>query len=431
MKLTINLDKIQIIVRPFYKTVYQLLNFLYYKVPHFCFNKKLFISGNCRMCIVEVENMPKPVVSCALPVSGNLTINTKTPFVSKARENVLEFLLNNHPLDCPVCDQGGECDLQELSKYHGSGTSRFFFKKATTSSKNINSLLSTSMNRCINCTKCVRLAFYIGVNTMSSVGRSIDSQIFHFKSTNYAKNMYLFSSLIEICPVGKIVHKNLILTAFLIYTIICWLFLSFIVKFPFYLSTIVIILSLFSKKKSTIPQNWIQLIFFSFAVFISQGNILWVHFFKISIGFMKDKALKFFWVNLLSPAEIAAACKGTSKVVGVLLKKVGITSPPPSLETIGFSFGLSSALFAADTGNRILRKGDSNTYYKMQVKHYEGLGKDHPDYQEAFQAAKKTLTEYPRIEGIVSENYTAAKKGVYTLLNKESGDLSLVELMGL
>ena len=207
MKLTVNLDGIQIIARPFQKTIYQLLNFLYYKVPHFCFNKKLFISGNCRMCIIEVANMPKPVVSCALPITNNLTIMTKTPFVSKARENILEFLLNNHPLDCPVCDQGGECDLQELSKSHGSGTSRFFFKKATTASKNISNLISTSMNRCINCTKCVRLAFYIGVNTMSSVGRSIDSQIFNFKSINSPKNIYLFASLIEICPVGLLLSK--------------------------------------------------------------------------------------------------------------------------------------------------------------------------------------------------------------------------------
>ena len=124
---------------------------------------------------------------------------------------------------------------------------------------------------------------------------------------------------------------------------------------PFYLSSFVILLSLFSKQKSSIPQNWIQLILFSFAILISQGNILWVHFFKISIGFLKGKALKFFWVNLLGPAEIAAACKGTSKVVGLILKKAGITSPPPSPEVIGFSFGLSSAIFAADTGNRILR----------------------------------------------------------------------------
>ena len=202
MKLILNIDNIQVIVRPLHKTIYQVLNYLYYKVPHFCFNKKLFISGNCRMCIIEVSNMPKPVVSCALPVSNNLIIMTKTPFVSKARENILEFLLNNHPLDCPVCDQGGECDLQELSKSQGSGTSRFFFEKNTTAPKNIHNLISTSMNRCINCTKCVRLAFYIGVNTMSSVGRSINSQIFNFKSTDTPKNIFLVSSLIEICPVG-------------------------------------------------------------------------------------------------------------------------------------------------------------------------------------------------------------------------------------
>ena len=208
MKLILNIDNIQVIVRPLHKTIYQVLNYLYYKVPHFCFNKKLFISGNCRMCIIEVSNMPKPVVSCALPVSNNLIIMTKTPFVSKARENILEFLLNNHPLDCPVCDQGGECDLQELSKSQGSGTSRFFFEKNTTAPKNIHNLISTSMNRCINCTKCVRLAFYIGVNTMSSVGRSINSQIFNFKSTDTPKNIFLVSSLVEICPVGLQLTKE-------------------------------------------------------------------------------------------------------------------------------------------------------------------------------------------------------------------------------
>jgi len=225
--------------------------------------------------------------------------------------------------------------------------------------------------------------------------------------------------------------QNLILTGFIMYTVSCWLFLTIIVKFPFYLSSFIIILSLFSKQKSNIPQNWIQLILFSFAIFISQGNILWIHFFKISIGFLKGKALNFFWVNLLGPAELAAAGKATSKVAGLIFKKAGITSPPPSPEVIGFSFGLTSALFAADTGNRILRKANNNTYYKMQVKYYQGLGKDHPDYKEAFESAKKTLSEYPRIEGVVSESYTTAKKGVHTLLGKESGDLSLVEMLGL
>jgi len=293
MKLTINLDKIQIIVRPFYKTVYQLLNFLYYKVPHFCFNKKLFISGNCRMCIVEVENMPKPVVSCALPVSGNLTINTKTPFVSKARENVLEFLLNNHPLDCPVCDQGGECDLQELSKYHGSGTSRFFFKKATTSSKNINSLLSTSMNRCINCTKCVRLAFYIGVNTMSSVGRSIDSQIFHFKSTNYAKNMYLFSSLIEICPVGQVtIKKGVVTLAIILYFFFIPIFLNLYLGLDVYYSFFICILSFFTTNHKKDPYLFWLVPLNVLSIYLTNGFFLIILGLRAISLLLKERILK-------------------------------------------------------------------------------------------------------------------------------------------
>ena len=125
-------------------------------VPKFCFHERLNVAGNCRMCLVEIENAPKPVASCAFPVSNGLKIFTKTPLVHKVRENVLEFLLINHPLDCPICDQGGECDLQEQTLAFGSDRSRFFFPKRAVEDKNCGPLVKTVMTRCIHCTRCVR-----------------------------------------------------------------------------------------------------------------------------------------------------------------------------------------------------------------------------------------------------------------------------------
>ena len=203
MTLIITIDNILIPTKPMHKTILQVLNHLYYNLPHFCYSKKLFISGNCRMCLIEVLNIPKPVVSCSIPVSANNVIFTKSALALKARENVLEFLLINHPLDCPICDQGGECDLQEYSESAGQASSRYsFFKKATTF-KNLNKLITTSMNRCINCTKCIRLSFKMGINSISLFSRSLSSEIYSFNSvfTVNRNENFLFNNLIAICPV--------------------------------------------------------------------------------------------------------------------------------------------------------------------------------------------------------------------------------------
>ena len=183
-----------------YKTLFQSLSYLYFKVPHFCYNTKLFISGNCRMCLVEVLNLPKPIISCAFPINPGLEIYTNSPLVFKGRENISEFLLNNHPIDCPVCDQGGECDLQEVTFNHGSSSSRFFFQKGTKSATRFSKIIQTSMNKCINCTKCVRLGYFLGQNTLGLFSRSSTSSIKYLSKKK--KVLALQNNLVAICPVA-------------------------------------------------------------------------------------------------------------------------------------------------------------------------------------------------------------------------------------
>ncbi len=129
-----------------------------FEIPRFCYHEKLSIAGNCRMCLVEIEKSPKPVASCAMPVAEGMNIKTNTPLVEKARKGVMEFLLVNHPLDCPVCDQGGECDLQDQSMFYGIDKSRFKENKRYVPEKYMGPLIKTQMTRCIHCTRCVRLA---------------------------------------------------------------------------------------------------------------------------------------------------------------------------------------------------------------------------------------------------------------------------------
>merc|ERR1719271_2266362 len=127
-------------------------------VPRFCFHERLSVAGNCRMCLVEIEKSPKPVASCAMPTMPGMKIFTNSPMVKKAREGVMEYLLANHPLDCPICDQGGECDLQDQSMLYGSDRSRYREVKRSTEDKNYGPLVKTVMTRCIHCTRCVRFA---------------------------------------------------------------------------------------------------------------------------------------------------------------------------------------------------------------------------------------------------------------------------------
>ena len=175
-------------------------------VPRFCYHSRLSIAGNCRMCLVEVVKSPKPVASCAMPVMPNMEIKTTTPLVKKAREGVMEFLLINHPLDCPICDQGGECDLQDQAFVYGSDRSRFLEQKRSVEDKNLGPLVKTVMTRCIHCTRCVRFAKEIaGVEDLGVTGRGNASEI----GTYVGKLMTseLSGNVIDICPVGALTSK--------------------------------------------------------------------------------------------------------------------------------------------------------------------------------------------------------------------------------
>ena len=125
-------------------------------IPRFCYHKKLPIAANCRMCLIEVENVPKPLPACATPVAEGMKILTRSEFAKKAQRNVMEFLLINHPLDCPICDQGGECELQDIAMGFGGSLSRFTESKRVVADKNIGPLIATEMTRCIHCTRCIR-----------------------------------------------------------------------------------------------------------------------------------------------------------------------------------------------------------------------------------------------------------------------------------
>ncbi|CRK26677.1 hypothetical protein BN1708_014638 [Verticillium longisporum] len=177
-------------------------------IPRYCYHEKLMIAGNCRMCLVEVEKAPKPVASCAWPVQPGMVVKTNSPLTHKAREGVMEFLLANHPLDCPVCDQGGECDLQDQSMRYGGDRGRFheIGGKRAVEDKNIGPLIKTSMNRCIHCTRCVRFANDIaGAPELGSIGRGNDLQIGTYLEQSL--NTELSGNVIDLCPVGALTSK--------------------------------------------------------------------------------------------------------------------------------------------------------------------------------------------------------------------------------
>lgn len=175
-------------------------------IPRFCYHEKLAIAGNCRMCLVEVEKMPKLAASCAQPVAEGMIIHTDNAKVKKAREGVMEFLLANHPLDCPVCDQGGECDLQDQALYFGRGEGRFEENKRAVKDKNMGPLIKTHMTRCIHCTRCIRFATDIaGVSELGAIGRGE-----HMEITTYLEQTLsseLSGNVIDLCPVGALTSK--------------------------------------------------------------------------------------------------------------------------------------------------------------------------------------------------------------------------------
>ena len=176
------------------------------EIPHFCFHERLQIAGNCRMCLVEMERSPKPIASCAMPVAEGMVIRTNTPVIKKAREGVMEFLLINHPLDCPICDQGGECDLQDQAFKYGKGTSRYTENKRSVVDKNLGPLVKTQMTRCIHCTRCIRFATDVaGVPEMGAIHRGE-----HMEITSYLEKTLtseLSGNIIDLCPVGALTSK--------------------------------------------------------------------------------------------------------------------------------------------------------------------------------------------------------------------------------
>lgn len=188
-------------------TVLDACRFIGVHIPRFCFHKKLLIAGNCRMCVVELDNSPKPVISCFLPVVNNLRIFTDTPMVKKAREGVLEFLLLNHPLDCPICDQAGECDLQDQTIFFGNSNSRFFSAKRSVEDKHCGPLIKTIMNRCIHCTRCVRfLQDFIELGDLGTLNRGNSTEIGTYLRNAFFKSEFS-SCVVDLCPVGALTLK--------------------------------------------------------------------------------------------------------------------------------------------------------------------------------------------------------------------------------
>ena len=184
------------------------------EIPRFCYHERLSIAGNCRMCLVEVQGMPKPAASCAMGVNdlppnkdgSPKVISTRSPMVKKAREGVMEFLLINHPLDCPICDQGGECDLQDQAMAYGMGGSRYAENKRAVDEKYLGPLIKTAMTRCIQCTRCVRYMTEVaGVEELGAIGRGEDMEITTYLEQGMMSE--LSANVVDLCPVGALTHR--------------------------------------------------------------------------------------------------------------------------------------------------------------------------------------------------------------------------------
>lgn len=182
-------------------------------IPHYCFYNNLSIAGNCRICLVEIEKSLKPIVSCSTSieiVQNKNKIYFDSPIVKKARENILEFLLLNHPLDCPICDQGGDCDLQDQSIFFGFVKRRFYKFKRIVSNKKLGPIIKTVMTRCIHCTRCIRFLREIsGISELGIFGRGFNSEVGIY--INKIVFSELSGNIIDLCPVGFITKKNYLL----------------------------------------------------------------------------------------------------------------------------------------------------------------------------------------------------------------------------
>ncbi len=175
-------------------------------VPRFCYHEKLSIAANCRMCLVEVEKAPKPLPACATPIADGMKVFTRSARAIAAQKATMEFLLINHPLDCPICDQGGECELQDMAMGFGSDVSRYVEKKRTVKDKNLGPLVSTDMTRCIHCTRCVRFGQEIaGIQELGTTGRSENMEIGTYIERSVDHE--LSGNIIDLCPVGALNNK--------------------------------------------------------------------------------------------------------------------------------------------------------------------------------------------------------------------------------
>lgn len=176
-------------------------------LPRFCYHDKLLIAGNCRICLVEVVGSKKLVVACSVPIVEGMVVHTNTIRVRLARQNVIEFLLANHPLDCPICDQGGECDLQDITSIFGADRGRFYeYKKRAVLNKEFGPLIRTSMNRCIHCTRCVRfMALSSGSTVIGTLGRGFLTEIGTYVGKFLSDE--LSGNITDLCPVGALTSK--------------------------------------------------------------------------------------------------------------------------------------------------------------------------------------------------------------------------------
>jgi len=205
VELTINGQQVKV---PPGTTVLKACEEIGVQIPRFCYHERLAIAGNCRMCLVDMKNSPKPIASCAYPVMQNMVIETENDRAKKAREGVMEFLLINHPLDCPVCDQGGECDLQDQSMAFGSDRSRFTEVKRAKAEEELGPLVKTVMTRCIQCTRCLRFSHQIaGSPSLGMSGRGLDASIGTYVELKGMLASELSGNLIDVCPVGALTSK--------------------------------------------------------------------------------------------------------------------------------------------------------------------------------------------------------------------------------
>ena len=202
-KLTIDGQSIEV---PPGLTVLQACEIAGVEVPRFCYHERLSVAGNCRMCLVEIEKSPKPVASCAMPAGDGMVVKTDSEMTRKARKGVMEMLLINHPLDCPICDQGGECDLQDQAMAYGMDRGRFLENKRAVVDKDFGPLVKTSMNRCIHCTRCIRFATEVaGVEELGATGRGETMEITTYVEKALSSEMS--GNIIDLCPVGALTSK--------------------------------------------------------------------------------------------------------------------------------------------------------------------------------------------------------------------------------